>query len=159
MTGLSHLDPAFSNVVAIEAVNEPIMNASQTPGYGNCTSLTQLLHTYAQSSFARSTVQKNFVQAVRTMEHLIGIPVQGYKPFPPSPNTNFTYAMAQAASTIPNMEVQGAIKEAVLILMQIASEINIEEIVDPVKFWRGGPKRAAKDPLTTTYVFRFVLCL
>jgi hypothetical protein len=36
MTGLSHLDPAFSNVVAIEAVNEPIMDASQTPGYGDC---------------------------------------------------------------------------------------------------------------------------
>jgi glucan endo-1,6-beta-glucosidase len=43
MTGLSHLDPAFSNVVAIEAVNEPIMNASLTPGYGNCTYILLLL--------------------------------------------------------------------------------------------------------------------
>ncbi|KAK0501699.1 glycoside hydrolase family 5 protein [Armillaria luteobubalina] len=34
MTTLSHLDPDFSNVIAIEAVNEPIMNATLTPGYG-----------------------------------------------------------------------------------------------------------------------------
>ena len=39
MTALSHLDPAFGSVVAIEAVNEPIMDATQTPGYGDCTSI------------------------------------------------------------------------------------------------------------------------
>jgi hypothetical protein len=38
MTSLSHLDPAFIGVVGIEAVNEPIMDASQTPGYGDCSS-------------------------------------------------------------------------------------------------------------------------
>lgn len=37
MTALSHLDPDFGSVVAIEAVNEPIMDATQTPGYGDCT--------------------------------------------------------------------------------------------------------------------------
>ena len=37
MTVLSHLDPAFASVVSIEAVNEPIMDATQTPGYGDCT--------------------------------------------------------------------------------------------------------------------------
>jgi hypothetical protein len=36
MTSLAHLDPAFSTVWAIEAVNEPEMDASQTPGYGDC---------------------------------------------------------------------------------------------------------------------------
>ena len=39
MAALSHLDPDFGSVVAIEAVNEPIMDASQTPGYGGCKSL------------------------------------------------------------------------------------------------------------------------
>jgi hypothetical protein len=43
MTALSHLDPAFSNVVAIEAVNEPIMDASKTPGYGNCRAILDFL--------------------------------------------------------------------------------------------------------------------
>lgn len=36
MTTLTHLDPAFSSVFAIEAVNEPAMDATQTPGYGDC---------------------------------------------------------------------------------------------------------------------------
>jgi hypothetical protein len=36
MTALSHLHPNFESVFAIEAVNEPIMNATQTPGYGDC---------------------------------------------------------------------------------------------------------------------------
>ena len=38
MTTLSHLDPNFSTVAAIEAINEPIMDATQTPGLGECTS-------------------------------------------------------------------------------------------------------------------------
>lgn len=37
MTAISHLDPDFESVFAIEAVNEPLMDASQTPGYGECT--------------------------------------------------------------------------------------------------------------------------
>jgi hypothetical protein len=36
MTFLSHLHPSFKSVFAIEAVNEPIMNATLTPGYGDC---------------------------------------------------------------------------------------------------------------------------
>ena len=54
MTAVTHLDPHFGSVFAIEAVNgdytcgsmcaqpdmprvaEPIMNANQTPGYGDC---------------------------------------------------------------------------------------------------------------------------
>ena len=36
MTSLSHLDPSFASVFAIEAVNEPIMDATKTPNYGDC---------------------------------------------------------------------------------------------------------------------------
>ena len=36
MTFMSHLHPQFNSVFSIEAVNEPIMNATQTPGYGDC---------------------------------------------------------------------------------------------------------------------------
>lgn len=36
MTSLAHLDPNFGSVFAIEAINEPIMNATQTPDYGEC---------------------------------------------------------------------------------------------------------------------------
>ena len=48
MTSLVHLDPAFSSVFAIEAVNEPIMNADQTPGYGTC--MRSLLRLLPESS-------------------------------------------------------------------------------------------------------------
>lgn len=36
MTAITHLDPDFGSVFAIQAVNEPIMDASQTPGFGDC---------------------------------------------------------------------------------------------------------------------------
>lgn len=36
MTTLAHLDPDFASVVSIQAANEPIMDANQTPGYGEC---------------------------------------------------------------------------------------------------------------------------
>ena len=37
MTALSHVDPNFSTVASIEAINEPMMDANQTPGLGQCT--------------------------------------------------------------------------------------------------------------------------
>lgn len=43
MTGLSHLHPAFKSVFAIEAVNEPIMNAADTPGYGTCKQILDII--------------------------------------------------------------------------------------------------------------------
>jgi hypothetical protein len=36
MTAVTHLVPAFSAVASIEAMNEPIMDASKTPGMGDC---------------------------------------------------------------------------------------------------------------------------
>ncbi|KAL5513348.1 hypothetical protein ACEPAH_3747 [Sanghuangporus vaninii] len=53
MTALSHLDSDFASVVGIEAVNEPIQDASQTPDYGD--------------------FQKNFVRVIRAVETLLGV--------------------------------------------------------------------------------------
>ncbi|KZO99801.1 glycoside hydrolase family 5 protein [Calocera viscosa TUFC12733] len=53
MTYLSHVHPAFSTVFAIEAVNEPIMDFTQTPDYGR--------------------YQTDFVVAVRAVEIALGI--------------------------------------------------------------------------------------
>lgn len=36
MASLTHLHPNFASVFAIEATNEPIMDAAMTPGYGSC---------------------------------------------------------------------------------------------------------------------------
>ncbi|CAE7062410.1 unnamed protein product, partial [Rhizoctonia solani] len=53
MTALTHLDPDFASVFAIEAINEPTMDANQTPGYGD--------------------YQKRFVKIVRMVEYALGI--------------------------------------------------------------------------------------
>ncbi|KAL0576743.1 hypothetical protein V5O48_005233 [Marasmius crinis-equi] len=53
MTTLSHIDPAFATVTQIQAVNEPIMDANQTPGYGD--------------------FQKSFVLTMRIVEAILGI--------------------------------------------------------------------------------------
>ncbi|CUA70583.1 Glucan endo-1,6-beta-glucosidase B [Rhizoctonia solani] len=53
MTAMTHIDPDFASVYAIEAVNEPIMDANQTPGYGD--------------------YQKRFVKVVRLVEYALGI--------------------------------------------------------------------------------------
>ena len=36
MTFFSHVDPNFESVFSIQAVNEIIMDAKRTPGYGRC---------------------------------------------------------------------------------------------------------------------------
>jgi glucan endo-1,6-beta-glucosidase len=149
MTGLSHLDPAFSNVVAIEAVNEPIMDASLTPGYGNCASILFLLSLHHTDLGA---VQKNFVQVMRTVELMLGIPVSGYKPFQGSPNMNFTLTMAQAVSTVTIPEVQNAVIQAIPILLQISLELKIDAISNPAIFWAGSATRAKAAPLTSKCV-------
>ena len=69
MTALSHLDPDFGSVVAIEAINEPMMDATQTPGYGNCMYL--LCPTCPSPHII--LVQKNFVEVVRAVEIILGI--------------------------------------------------------------------------------------
>ena len=50
MTTLSHLDPDFSTVAGLQAINEPIMDASQTPGLGECMS-TYAFYSHELSNF------------------------------------------------------------------------------------------------------------
>ncbi|KAG8739589.1 hypothetical protein FRC10_005417 [Ceratobasidium sp. 414] len=53
MTTMIHTDPDFSTVFALEAINEPVMDYSQTPGLGD--------------------YEKNFVKVVRHTEQGLGI--------------------------------------------------------------------------------------
>ncbi|KAF8238144.1 glycoside hydrolase family 5 protein [Tricholoma matsutake] len=132
MTALTHLDPAFSNVVAIEAVNEPIMNATLTPGYGS--------------------FQKNFVQVIRAVECMLGISVPGYQSFQTPPNANFTFTMAQASSAITNLEVQKAVAQAIPILLQISLQLKIDVISDSATFLAGSATRKKAAPLMSIFM-------
>ncbi|KAI0825658.1 glycoside hydrolase family 5 protein [Irpex lacteus] len=112
MTTISHLDPNFGSVFAIEAVNEPIMDATQTPGYGD--------------------FQKNFVKTIRAVELLLGIPVPGESlNFKPT-GTNFTDVLNTAASSsgsgIFTSEIKSVLKDAVPILAGIGFELAIPAI-------------------------------
>ena len=77
MTVLSHLHPNFNSVFSIEAANEVIMDASKTPGYGDCTYFSTFRPFSEFRSLIPWTVQKNFVAVVRATELLLGIVVPG----------------------------------------------------------------------------------
>ncbi|CAE6412240.1 unnamed protein product [Rhizoctonia solani] len=66
MTRMTYQDPDFNTVFAIEAVNEPVMDASKTPGYGD--------------------YQRRFVQVVRSVENELGIQCQNLDPTKVIPN-------------------------------------------------------------------------
>ncbi|KAJ7725264.1 glycoside hydrolase [Mycena olivaceomarginata] len=91
MTTLSHVDPAFANAVAIEAVNEPIMDASQTPGYGD--------------------FQKNFVKVVRATEFLLGSQ--------PLLTAIFTAMLPNVDGSLFTDEVRSVLKDAFPILLRL----------------------------------------
>ncbi|KAJ3887651.1 glycoside hydrolase family 5 protein [Lentinula edodes] len=108
MTALSHLHPAFAPVFAIEAVNEPIMDAAQTPGYG--------------------TYQENFVTVVRGVEAAVGVKTQGLDS--PQTTANASQAILDFASAQSNIrfnsDVKTAMGNAASILEQIASDDNTQ---------------------------------
>ncbi|KAJ7230653.1 glycoside hydrolase family 5 protein [Mycena pura] len=100
MTTLSHVDTAFANAVAIEAVNEPIMNADQTPDYGD--------------------FQKNFVRVVRATEFLLGVPTPGFGAMPAPANGNFTAMLPHVSdSALFTAEVRSVLQDTVPILLQL----------------------------------------
>ncbi|KZT69273.1 glycoside hydrolase family 5 protein [Daedalea quercina L-15889] len=112
MISLVHLDPAFSSVFAIEAVNEPIMDADETPNYG--------------------TFQKNFVDTVRAVELILGIPVQGLSLDTQITTSNFTEALGQVAnaSTVFNADVRAALAAAAPILAELAAQLSVPALLD-----------------------------
>ncbi|KAI0249706.1 glycoside hydrolase family 5 protein [Lactifluus subvellereus] len=112
MTALSHLHPNFESVFSIEAVNEPIMNATQTPGYGD--------------------FQKNFVKTVRAVELLLGIPVEGYPALQGVPgDVDMSTRLANAYTTDslglfdPESAVVKALTKAVSILPGIMQDLGL----------------------------------
>ncbi|TFK48455.1 glycoside hydrolase family 5 protein [Heliocybe sulcata] len=137
MTALSHLDPAFGNVFAIEAVNEPIMDANQTPGYGE--------------------FQINFVQTVRAVELILGIPVPDVTlPFSlGTSNTTAAFMKVAAANStslpaIFNPNVTAALAEAGPILLQVAAELASPSVLDFTS--TQAPVFSSKTPLWTNFM-------
>ncbi|TFY67559.1 hypothetical protein EVG20_g3897 [Dentipellis fragilis] len=135
MTTIAHLHPNFESVFAIEAVNEPIMDASKTPDYGD--------------------FQKNFVKTIRVVELLLGIGVPGHGlDLDVSLNgLNLTSAVSIASSSdksgLFSPEVTRAITTALPILLEMELELGLPGILEIGKAKsRGGNWKA----LTTNFM-------
>ncbi|SJL16057.1 uncharacterized protein ARMOST_19572 [Armillaria ostoyae] len=129
MTTLSHLDPDFSNVFAIEAVNEPTRDATQTPGYGD--------------------FQKNFVQVVRAVELTLGIDVPwSVSNMTITETANFTATLEDAASSLPalNSEVRSALLDAVPILVELGLELVLDDMTHSFS------SHYSREPLYTSFM-------
>ncbi|KDN35660.1 hypothetical protein RSAG8_11403, partial [Rhizoctonia solani AG-8 WAC10335] len=74
MTALTHIDPDFSSVFAIEAINEPIMDFNRTPGYGD--------------------YQKRFVKVVRMVEYALRVKC---------PDTDYSKLFSNSSNTSPDL--------------------------------------------------------
>ncbi|KAJ8092784.1 hypothetical protein PM082_023612 [Marasmius tenuissimus] len=134
MTTLSHIDPEFSTVFAIEAVNEPIMDANLTPGYGQ--------------------FQKNFVRTIRVVEAILGI----YAFDPAVPELHFDQSDIATAfgKVASDSELQSKFPEQVLKAVAEAAPIVQEIVHDLVKDdstlqFRGNNGRNRK-PLVTNFM-------
>ncbi|KAI0332704.1 glycoside hydrolase family 5 protein [Cubamyces sp. BRFM 1775] len=132
MTALSHLDPSFSSVFAIEAVNEPIMDATQTPGYGD--------------------FQKNFVEVIRAVELVLGIPVPGLTLDVKVSTANLTSALSAtvSASNLFNSEVKSALAEAVPILVELGFELAVSSIFN--FNMASSPLKNTREPLVANFM-------
>ncbi|KAH9951100.1 glycoside hydrolase family 5 protein [Amylocystis lapponica] len=128
MTSLSHLDPNFASVFAIEAVNEPITNAAQTPNYG--------------------TFQKNFVDTIRAVELVLGILVPGVQ-LDTAITKNVSAALTDvaSASTVFNPEVRAALAEAAPILLSLGVQLAI-----PAMFNSDLVSANQREALVTTFM-------
>jgi glucan endo-1,6-beta-glucosidase len=133
MTALSHLDPNFGSVFAIEAVNEPIMNAAQTPDYGTCMYYSSLFN---RTLMVPHTVQKNFVSTMRAIELALGIPVSSMSlNVSASLSNNFTATLSAASSnTIFTAEVRSALADAVPILAEIGVQYGLQTVLESSPF-------------------------
>lgn len=124
MTALSHLDKDFENVWGIQAINEPIMDATLTPGYGD--------------------FQKNFVLVTRAVELGLGIRLKGVQGKQANVKATLGASMKTAASSDEfNEEVSSAISAALPIL----DNLGFSTDSGAASF-----KQAKKEPLHTTFM-------
>ncbi|TFK80755.1 glycoside hydrolase family 5 protein [Polyporus arcularius HHB13444] len=108
MTAISHLDSNFQSVFAVEAVNEPIMDATQTPGYGD--------------------FQKKFVQTIRAVEFILGIgdAVFDLGTDANVSSTNVTAAISASVGSSKTMssDVKNALLSSIPILVDLAQQLD-----------------------------------
>jgi glucan endo-1,6-beta-glucosidase len=130
------------------------MDATQTPGYGDCEYdfMTRTLF----SSCRILSVQVNFVKTIRAVELLLGIPVPGETLSFKLSTTNFTSALTDAASSsdsgIFTDEIKSVLRDAAPILAQVGFELAIPAIFDFQL--SSAPVHSQRAPLVAKYVLQ-----
>lgn len=151
MTALSHLDTNFGSVFAIQAANEPMRDASRTPGYGDCTHTFHQFQCFSSVAHVFTTpVLKNFVRTIRVMESILGVgPNATSLPLNTTLlSTNFTgLAMVLSDSPQLNPQVRQAIRDAGPILLELSPSLGFG-------LPTGAPSTplVMREPLVTKYV-------
>ncbi|KAF9038600.1 glycoside hydrolase family 5 protein [Panaeolus papilionaceus] len=132
ITALSHVDPNFAAVAALEAINEPIMDASQTPGMGD--------------------FQKNFVQTVRAVELILGIAVPGTTPagiITSAANVSEALITASTKTSLFNADVLAALVDAGPMFTYVVEQLGLS-----IALGQSGLREnmAARSPLVTNFM-------
>ena len=153
MTSLSHLDPNFGSVFSIEAVNEPIMDATKTPNYGDCGCALLSSQHYRLLTVCCPAVQKNFVQTIRAVEFALGVG-QPFLDLSSNLRASSTNVTASLNATISgsqqvNSQVQEAILSSVPILVELSEELGFSLLLGVIS--------GKKDPLVARQVPHFLL--
>ncbi|CAE6439263.1 unnamed protein product [Rhizoctonia solani] len=110
MTAMTHIDPDFSSVFSIEAINEPTMDANQTPGYGD--------------------YQKRFVKVVRMVEYALGIKCPDTDYTKLFSNSSYTDSLdlgfLKVAPFADDTVVLGVLKEVAASVKTICADLNLK---------------------------------
>jgi len=128
MTALVHLEPDFKPIFAIQAVNEPIQDATKTPGLQDCEySPRHCQHCH----YSNVLVYEHFVQAVRVTELALGIidpsadQLPGFFSLCGSGDLQVSINAMVTNDSI-DVEVQVALKDALRILIDLAAEPGLD---------------------------------
>lgn len=100
------------------------------------------------------TVQKNFVQVVRAVELLLGIPVPGLTPLPrghAKPTIASVFSHVSQLENIFNAEVRKVLVDMLPVLLKVALQISLN--LDQSLGLARGVRNT--DAITTKYVFRY----
>ena len=131
MTAVSHLDPDFEAVFSIQAVNEPIMDATLSPGYGDCMRAA-LIFPVPQTSSYSIPVQRQYVQTLRAVEYILGVGSLE-SDLDIDVNLSATASNVTAAisatiggSSILDLEVKKAILASIPILVELSDKLDFK---------------------------------
>lgn len=95
-----------------------------------------------------TTDQKNFVETIRAVELVLGIPVPGAALNSSSQSANLTQSLADvAASGDCNTEVRSVLRDAVSVLGQVAIQLSLPAIFDITA--GSAPFHSKREPLVT----------